>query len=185
MKKYSQNNFLSYLLILVSFSILIFFTSNIYQKIQIQQDTLNTQTLQINDDRANLTRLRDLQQELLLEDSDAIKSITWFSWEYNDENIVNHIYSYAQKINLWDERIIIRGIELQAWQQSDVWFERADINLDIVTSSQEALFGFLNYLTDEESSYRFYINDFDYQLWETSWNIIVDIPLILYYKNNE
>jgi len=182
MQKHTQNNFLAYLLILISFSILIFFTSNIYSQIQIQQDTIESQNIKISTHEQDLTRLKNLEKELSAEDSLADKAIIWFTGEFSDENIINHIYSYAHKTNLWDERIIIRSIWLLSWEKSDTWFKRAKVDLEIITSSQDTLFSFMNYLTDEESTYRFYINTFDYELWETSWNITVNIPLILYYK---
>ena len=102
--------------------------------------------------------------------------------EFSDENIINHIYSYAQKVNLTDERIIIRDLNLSAWEKSDLGFMKASISLDIITSSEETLFSFLNYLTDEDSEFRFYITNFDYDLWGNNWNITVNIPLIFYYK---
>ncbi len=182
MKKHTQNNFLSYLIILGALFILIFFTRDIYSQIQEQTDELEIQNVELTSQKAELTRLKKLQQDLLAEDSEADKEIKWFSWEFSDENIVNHIYSYAQKVNLWDERIIIRDISLSWGEKSDIWFSKADISLDIITSGEETLFSFINYLTDEDSEFRFYITNFDYDLWATNGNITVNIPLTFYYK---
>ena len=182
MKQHTQNNFLSYLIIIGTFFILLFFTKGIYAKIQEQTDALETQSAELTANKAELTRLGKLQQDLLAEDSPSLKEIKWFSWEFSDENIINHIYSYAQKVNLTDERIIIRDLNLSAWEKSDLGFMKASISLDIITSSEETLFSFLNYLTDEDSEFRFYITNFDYDLWGNNWNITVNIPLIFYYK---
>lgn len=182
MKKHTENNFLAYLIILWALFILIFFTKGIYQEIQEKSDAISMQDVELSSQRAELTRLRQLQQDLLAEDSEADKEIKWFSWEYSDENIINHIYSYAQKTNLWDDRIIIRNISLSGEEKSDLWFNKANINLDVITSWEDTLFEFLNYLTSDESEFKFYITSFDYNLWVSSSNITVNIPLTFYYK---
>lgn len=182
MKKYTQNNFLAYVIILGAFFILIFFTRGIYATIQEQSDALEEQQWKLNSQRTELTRLKQLQKDLLAEDSLADKEIKWFTWEFSDENIINHIYSYAQKVNLWDDRIIVRNISLSGGEKSDLWFNKADINLDIITSWEETLFELMNYLTSDESEFRFYITSFDYDFWVNSSNIAVNIPLTFYYK---
>lgn len=182
MKQHTQNNFLAYLIIIWVFFILIFFTKDIYAKIQEQTDAIETQNVELTSSKTELTRLWKLQQDLLVEDSPVLQEIKWFSWDFSDENIINHIYSYAQKVNLTDDRIIIRDISLTGGEKSDLWFMKASVSLDVITSSEETLFSFLNYLTDEDSVFRFYITDFDYALWGNNWNITVNIPLIFYYK---
>jgi len=182
MKKHSQNNFLSYLLVLVIFFILIFFTKDIYWKIQEQSDSLETQSQEILNQRDRLSNLKNLQQDLSVEESSIDKEIRWFSWDFSDENIINHIYSYAQEINLGEERIIIREITLWSWEKSDTWFMEASVDINIITSSEETLFWFLNYLTDDDSDFRFYISNFQYDLWAINGNIAVSVPLMFYYK---
>lgn len=182
MKNHTQNNFLAYIIVLGAFFILIFFTKDIYGDIQETSDTLEVQNIELITNKTELTRLKKLQLELLEENSDALEDIKGFSWDFSDENIINHIYSYVQKINLGDERIIIRELSLSGGEKSDLGFTKAGVNLDIITSSEETLFGFFNYLTDIDSEFRFYISNFDYDLWGNNWNITVSIPLTFYYK---
>ena len=182
MKKHTQNNFLAYLIILGAFFVLIFFTRGIYATVQEQLDMVETQESEVQTAKTELSRLWDLDQDLKAEDSEILQEIRWFSWVFSDEGIINHIYSYAQEVNLSDERIIIRDMSLNGGIKSDLGFTKADINLQVVTSWEDTLFGFLDYLTDSESDYRFYITNFDYDLWETDGNITVNIPLTYYYK---
>lgn len=182
MKQYTQNNFVSYLIVLGAFFILIFFTKDMYAQVQEKLDIRETQNIEVATQRSELTRLKQLQLDLLVEDSQAVQDMKWFSWNFSDENIINHIYSYIQEVNLWDDRIIVRELSLRGGEKSDLWFSKADINLDIVTSSEETLFGFLNYLTDIDSEFRFYITNFEYELWGNNGNITVNIPLTFYYK---
>lgn len=182
MKTNTHNNFFSYLIVLLVFFILIFFTKDIYWKIQEQRDILETQAQEIVSQKDKLGRLKKLQQDLSVEESSIDTEIRWFSWDFSDENIMNHIYAYAQEVNLGKERIIIRDMSLSSWEQSDTWFMKADVNVNIITSSEETLFAFLNFLTDEDSDFRFYISSFQYDLWAVNGNIGVSIPLTFYYK---
>jgi len=182
MKQHTQNNFLSYLIILWALFVLVFFTKNIFEQVQQQSDELEVQNGELINQRSELTQLRNLQQELASEESEADKEIIGFSWEFSDENIINHIYGYAQEVNLWEERIIIREVSLTAGEKSDTWFNKANISLDIITSSEETLFSFMNYLTSGDSEFRFYITNFNYDFWSSDGNISINIPLTFYYK---
>jgi len=181
-KQYTQNNFLSYVIILAAFFVLLFFTKGFFNDLQIQQDTYETSTSELEDAEWELTRLNELKAQLSEDESEIMKEIQWFTWEYSDKAMVDYIYSYAQQVNLWDERIIIRKLNLSGESQSDLWFSKAQVDISAVISSEETLFAFLNYLTSSESSYRFYITNFSYDLWEETPTINIDIPLTLYYK---
>jgi len=182
MKKHTQNNFIAYLAILASFFVLIFFTRNIYASMQQNLDTTSSQSSEILKAKRELSRLWDLQKDLSQEDSGALQEIKWFSGKFSDENIIDHIYSYAQEVNEWDERVIVRSLDLSAWEKSDLGFLKANVELEVVTSSEEALFSLMRFLIDEESEYRFYIENFEYDLGASKGNISVSIPLIYYYK---
>jgi hypothetical protein len=96
--------------------------------------------------------------------------------------MMEYIYSYAQQVNLWDDRIIIRDISLQWGEVSDLGFNKANVNISAIVSSEKTLFALLNYLTNKKAAYRFYITEFSYPMNESTSNIQVSIPLTLYYK---
>lgn len=182
MQQYTQNNFLSYLLILGWFFVILFFTKGIYINLQEELDVQEQNTIVLSEKQSELSRLNELQNALNQEGSDAIKEIQWFWGEFSDKAIIDYIYSYAQQVNLWKDRIIIRDMSISWDESSDLWFKQAQISVSAIVSSEKTLFAFLNYLTTQDKTYRFYIRNFNYPLNETVSNIQVSIPLTLYYR---
>ncbi len=181
-KKYTQNNFISYVIVLFSFFVIIFFTKSFYNTLQIELDMQETLTQEKLTAEKELTRLNELQSKLSEDESEILKEIQGFTGEYSDKAVVDYIYSYAQQVNQGDDRIIIRKLDLSDTSESDLGFSKAQVNLSAVISSEETLFAFINYLISPESSYRFYITNFQYDLGEETPTINVSIPLTLYYK---
>lgn len=182
MKQYTQNNFLAYLLILMTFFVILFFTKNIYIDMQVQLDTKEQYSTQLSEKQSELSRLNQLKKSLNQEWNELLEEISWFTGEFSDSAMLEYIYSYAQQINLWDDKIIIRGISLNGGNISDLGFNKADVSISAIVSSEKTLFAFLNYLTNKNATYRFHITSFNYPMNETNWNIQVSLPLTLYYK---
>lgn len=182
MEKYTQNSFLSYLLILAGFFILLFFTKGIYTNLQIELDNKEQNTSLLSEKQEELSRLNNLKNSLSQEWNELLEEIQWFSGDFSDKAIIDYIYSYAQQVNLWKERIIIRDISITWDKSTDLWFKKAQISLGAIVSSEKTLFAFLNYLTNQDKTYRFYVENFNYPLNETISNIQVTIPLTLYYR---
>lgn len=182
MKQYTQNNFLAYLIILVTFFVILFFTKNIYSDMQINLDASEQNNIELREKQTELTRLNELKKSLDEEGNELLEEVAGFTGDFSDANMLEYIYSYAQQVNLWDDRIIIRDISLQWEQISDLGFKKANINISTVVSSEKTLFAFLNYLTNKKAAYRFHITEFNYPMNESNSNIQVSIPLTLYYK---
>jgi beta-xylosidase len=64
MKQYTQNNFLAYLLILMTFFVILFFTKNIYIDMQVQLDTKEQYSTQLSEKQSELSRLNQLKKSL-------------------------------------------------------------------------------------------------------------------------
>lgn len=182
MKQYTQNNFLAYLIILIAFFIILFFTKNIYSNMQIELDTLEQNTLIHTDKENELARLNELSKTFKQEGNELLEEISGFTGNFSDADMLEYIYSYAQQVNLWDDRIIIRDISLTGDSVSDLGFNKANVTISAVVSSEKTLFSFLNYLTNKKAAYRFYITEFSYPMNEWNSSIQVSIPLTLYYK---
>jgi hypothetical protein len=65
---------------------------------------------------------------------------------------------------------------------NDIWFKERKIILSVIFAGENTLFSFLNELTSWDAPYKFFISEFSYPMNETTGNIQVDIPLIMYYK---
>lgn len=178
----TQSSVLAYFLILLSFFILLFFTRNIFSELQVSLDTKETLAQELLAKQEELTKLNQIQALLAQEDSVEMKAIQGYLWTFSDADILEYIYSYAQKVNLTNDRIIIRDLSLGEGGVSDIGFETATVNLSAIFSSEETLFSFLNYMIAEDGKYRFYISQFDYPMNNVTGNIQASIPLTLYYK---
>lgn len=181
-KAYTQNNFLAYLLVLGTLFIVLFFTKDIFWKLQIALDESSVHKQELLDKEATLKDLNELELVLWEEWSEAIAKIQGFSGDFSDRNMLQYIHSYAESENKEESNVIIRDITLAPTMKSDLWFNKTDVKISAIFSWEDALFNFVNYLINPKSTYRFYISDFNYPMNEWSWNIQVTIPLTLYHK---
>jgi len=180
--QYTKNNFLLYLILLVSFFILLFFTKNFYSDLQVKLDTQSLKEQQLQKKESTLTSLNELQAKLKDPKSEAVEEIKWFTGVYSDENILEYIYMYAQKVNLTDERLVVRDMVIENEGTSDIWFEKATVTVSAVFSAESTMLDFITYLTDVGGNYKFYIDTFEYEMNASTGNIQATIPLILYYN---
>jgi hypothetical protein len=166
----------------MTFFIVLFLTKNLYSDMQIALDAKEQNTVELMSKQSELNRLNELKKELTQEWNELIEEIAGFTWDFSDADMLEYIYSYAQQVNLGDDRIIIRDISFDKTWVSDLGFNQARVMVSTVISSEKTLFAFLNYLTNKKAAYRFYITDFNYPMNEWKTNIQVSIPLTLYYK---
>jgi len=73
--QYTKNNFLLYLILLVSFFILLFFTKNFYSDLQVKLDTQSLKEQQLQKKESTLTSLNELQAKLKDPKSEAVEKI--------------------------------------------------------------------------------------------------------------
>lgn len=173
---------LAYLFILLTFFVLLFFTRSYFSKLQEALDLRDTLNQSITSKQAELTELNRIEQLLTQTGSEEMKSITPFLAPFSEADILEYIYSYAQKVNLGSDRMIIRELSLNENGVNDIGFDTATINLSAIFSSEDTLFNFLNFVTQDAGKYRFYITQFEYPMNNVSGNIQASLPLTLYYK---
>ena len=178
----TENNFISYLLLLGALFILIFFTRNIFADMQVAIDERDQNAILITSKEAELDNLNTLNNALSEEGSAAISEIQWFIGDFSSDNILEYLHKYAGQVNSWTERIILRDVSIVGDQVSDLGFKKASIDVSVTISSEDTLFSFLSFLTNPESDYRFYITSFEYPMGDSVSNLQVDIPLTLYYQ---
>lgn len=178
----NHNNFVSYLIILLWFFVILFFTKNLYSDLQVSLDTKEQKTAELTTKEQNLAKLNALKTELEVEESEALSEIQAFLKQVTEEDLVDYIYSYARDINLGSDRIVIRNLNITEWVKSDTGFLQANVTISALVSSEKTLFSFIDYLIDSNSEYRFFLSRFDYPMNKVQWNIQAEIPLTIYYK---
>lgn len=155
---------------------------NFYQKLQVSLDTFETQENTREILKQELTELNILQANLKVEGSEDLKNLMPYLVEVNEKSLLNYFYSYARKENLENDVIILRNVNISAESLNDIWFKERKIILSVIFAGENTLFSFLNELTSWDAPYKFFISEFSYPMNETTGNIQVDIPLIMYYK---
>lgn len=178
----TQNNFYAYLLLLVAFFVLLFFTRWMYGDLQVSIDESEQKKIELSQLEQEHSNLTELKNRFDSNESEILEEIAGFTGEFSDKDILEYIHSYAEKINAWNERLIVRDITLSWGNASDLWFQQAEITVSAVFSWEDTLFRFLDYLTDSTGKYKFYITNFNYPMNQVGWNVQVSIPLTLYYQ---
>lgn len=181
-KQVTHNSFYAYILILLSFFIILFFTRNIYDEIQVLLDNTQQTGIELSALETQHEQLTQLRKRFDNSEDEILEEIQWFTWEFSDKDILEYIHSYAEKTNAWNDKIVIRDIVLSENEVSDIGFRKAKITVSAVFSSETTLFNFMNYLTGGTGKYKFYINNFSYPMNKVGWSIQVSVPLNLYYK---
>lgn len=177
-----QNNFISYLIILIAFFILFFITKSFYSDYMMQREEKISLMKENSEKEKELKRLDTLKSELNNPNSKVLQDIQGLTGDVSPEEIMNYIYSYAQEVNLGSERMIIKTLDVTLGEATDFWFQKAKINIDALFSSEKTLLSFLDAMIDPKNPYRFYIEDLNYPLGNASQTLQVSIPLIFYYS---
>jgi len=175
----TQNSkFISLLLVLFSFAIILFVTKDQFYNYSLNSDKnefLNISLLSKNDE---LSKLNKLEQEL--ENGSKKKEIQWFSHSFTEDAMLKYFYEYASKNDSWIE---IKSISLKDAKKWELGFKEASINLDVSIDSKDKLKDFLTFLTSRNSEYTFFIWEFSFDYNSVfDWTYNVTIPLKLLYK---
>lgn len=186
MKHIVENSFYAYVLMLLAFFILLFFTRNIYSETQIVSDELeqkNINLTSLESEHKELSALKKKFENFEGEWENELKDeIKGFSGDFSDSDILEYIHSYVQKENEDVDQILIRTITIGEAKKTDIGFNSSRIVVDAVFSSEGALFDFIDHHTNGTGKYKFYISSLSYPMNKTGGKLQVSIPLTLYYR---
>ncbi len=178
-----KNKFLPLLIWLFAFFILVFFTTNIYSKLQsnLQNSKVNEKLEKELDEK--LSSLNKLQKDLQNIDSEQSKKLNRFLWDFWEDKIIYYINEYIEKINIaeWAIMLKLNSITFSEKKKSELWFKEIDINLRMEVYDRFFLKNLLSFLVDENNQYSFFITEFNFPI-ERSGPYEVNIPLKMYIK---
>jgi len=175
----TQNSkFISLLLILFSFAIILFITKNQFYNYNLNSDKNSTLNSGLIEKNTELQNLSTLEQDLL--NGTKKKEIQWFSNKFTEDAILKYFYNYISKDNSW---VDIKNISLKDSKKWEFGFSEATVNLDVSIGSKSQLKDFLNFLTSRNSEYTFFVQNFSFDYNSTfDWTYDVSIPLKIFYK---
>ncbi len=175
-----NNKILSLFISLVAFFIFVFFTTNVYSELQVNLDSNNTKTKELEKAREKLVRLNKIETNYNDKSNIVSKKIKKFASDFSEDKMILYINDHIKSQNLKKKNdLFLENISFSDIKKSELGFKEIDINLKIKVSSQESLLSLLNYLTNSEKEYSFFITKLSFPI-EKSWPYQMSIPLKMY-----
>ncbi len=174
-----NNNFISYLIILLWLFILVFFTKAQIYAVPENNDMKSKLVEEEKSKRKQLTRLEIQQKELNNSSSKKFKEISKYETKINDYEVIEFIYWHIftnfgwaasiKSLSIWDERV---------WE---LWFMESSIWLELKISNEKKMIQLLKFLLNQDK-YNFFIESFSYPYKKSSRPFTIRIPIKVLYK---
>lgn len=178
-----NNKFISLLIALLSFFILVFFTTSYYSEMQLNIDENESKKDSLISLNKKLNELNNLKNDLNDKDKQITKDLKKFSSEFKEDEVLLYVNEYIEKINIsnWNVALSLENISFNEPVKSELWFREVWIELKIKSIDKNFLTSFIDYLVSSENKYSFFITKFSFPI-EKSWPYSVNIPLKMYIK---
>lgn len=181
-QKRSQKVFVSYLCVFIWFFILTLVTVPLYQKLIIQLELKAMKQIELQKETEKLGELQDIRNLMQEVWGEIFEKVTVLSKEFSEIEVFDYLHNYTRTLSGTRDMIVLREISFSPAGLSDIGFQKTRIDISMVVSSEEALFNFMQYLTEDIGEYKFFIPSFSYPLWEIQGNFLVQLPLVLYHR---
>jgi len=173
-----NNKFISYLIILITFFILVLVTKNEILNLQEKSDLKESYKIELEGKKQKLTEINEKKMML----NKSSENIDKYQLSIKEDEIVDYLYSYIEETNRRNGVVLIKNISISNSKQTEIGFEQTDINLTLIIPNEEKLKTILLFLTSPKSKYNFFINSFNYPFGKINWNFTVTVPLRVLHK---
>lgn len=174
----SKNKFFSLLLILLGLLVFVIFTKTQFYNLQSNLDLKNIIKTEHTQKTAELEKLQALKKSLSNWEN---KDIEKYIMEFNEDELINYFYSYAQDVSLWGGSLVIKELNMDKGTTNEYGFNEGIITLEVRVADEGTLLKLLDFLTGEDSKYSFFIDNFTYTS-SLTWSFTATIPLKVFYK---
>jgi hypothetical protein len=177
----NQNNkFISLLLVLVSFVIMIFFTKWFFYDLQWNLDIHSKNEEKLEEKKEELSKLKALKDSLAKWKDGEIEK---YSANFREDILSAYIYWYVEDTNGQGWFIAIKDIHFVEGKNNEYWFKEWKLELSIRVSDELTLLRFLSFLISKDSEHKFFIESLSYSEIESSMGgFNISIPLKVFYK---
>jgi len=174
-----NNKFVSYLIILLSLFIVVLVTRVQIMTLQENLDVKEIKTNELNDKKEQRDDLDRIKAKLKSDDSKVGKYLTAF----NEDELIDYIYSYIESTLSTEGGITeVKNISFTEWEKNEIWFTESNIIIKLRVPNVEKMKNILDFLTDSESKYNFFVDSFTYPNVDTESSFNITIPLRVLYK---
>lgn len=173
----NNNNFIGYIILIVSLFILVLFTKQqayvLVEKFD-QKDNLMIEQAELTE---KLTQLNSIKKSIQT-DGDIVDR---YMLDFSEDKIYNYIYEYKNNLPT-NQMFIIKNIDIWEAQKNELGFHESSINVSIKIWDDATLKQFLTFLTAKNSQYQFIIESFSFPNEKNSGAYDVNIPLKLLFR---
>lgn len=169
----------TYLLILLSIAILLFFTKGAYSDLQVQLSEKDWYIDTVEKLEREKNNLGSIKTEMSDENSSQRQEIARYVNEFTEQAMLNYFYSYASNT---EGRFNIQSLWLDRKDENEFGFQEGTIDLTVSAETQWDVLRFLKVILEDDAPYRFFIEKFDMPK-QVEWrNLELSIPLKIFYK---
>ncbi|MFA5917527.1 MAG: hypothetical protein WC850_04840 [Candidatus Gracilibacteria bacterium] len=178
MQTNNQNKLFFYSLILLSLFILIFFTKDLYFSVLKNMDLFETKQTEYKTQGETLKKLQDIEKNL----GKDLKMNKYLK-EVKEDELIEYFYGFVNNNRSGSGYTIIDSINIEKGTKNEYGFNESKINLIITVSDEQEMFKMLDFITSEESSYQFFIDNFSFPNdTDNKGGFQVTIPIRMFYK---
>lgn len=178
-----DRKFLSMFLILLCLFVFIFFTQWYYSDLISTMD-LKSEKEKILSDKIKMSdKLSKIQKELKKSKWEEWKIIKKYSKNLTENELIKEIYSSVNK-NTQNWKMKVLSLSMSEGIKNELWFLESKVNISARFSNKKVMKDFIDYLIND-SSYKFFINNFNMPKIEEEEAFNVAIPLVLFYVDIE
>lgn len=173
-----NNQFLSYVIILISLFILVLFTKDQIMNVQSNIDQKEVLNSELQNVRVKQENLQKIALEVAHEDSVTKRFLTPFT----EDEIIDYFYNYADKINTGSWNLLINSIQISQATENQLGFLESNVSINAQVSDENVMKNFLDYIISEDSKYKFFIENYFHPLDGREWNFNIQLPLKIFYR---
>lgn len=175
-----NNNFISYLIILLWLFILVFITKSQIYAIPENNNIKNQLISEESEKRIILRRLEINKEEFYSSSNKKAKEIEKYLVDIKEDEVINFIYWQITN-NYTFKRVWINTLSISEGTMWELWFREATIWLNIKVENEGVLIDVLKTLLNQDK-YNLYIDtlSYPYDKWDRSFT--VNIPIKILYK---
>lgn len=176
----SKNVFIANLLIILSISVLVFFTRGLYTDLQVSKNQKENAEIELKEKTEELAKLSEIKKNI----SEADKQeLSRYDAEYSDADVLYFIQDLA---NNFVSGVTVDSIKVEEGVTNKIGFKEGNAVLSISYNSEENLLDFISKLTTS-NDFVVYVDTLNYPMnfntGETASSINkVNLPLTIYYK---
>ena len=169
----------TYLLILLSLFILMFFTRGVYAELQVLLSEREKNEADYMKLEMQKNKLSTIQKEMKDANSDTRQEIERYIADFREDDLLRYFYGYAD----WSQgKFVIQSMKLSKKAENQYGFKEWTVALSAAAKDHEAIMDFLDSILSEDAPYRFFIERFSIPE-EVEWRTVpVSIPLKVFYK---